>query len=274
VSGSDRRLVQIRQGRMATWTWGGGEGAAEPLVMLHPLALSGELWAPLAAELAGEFPVFAPDLRGHGGTSWDRDEFSERDMAADLAQALDTLSMGPVHLLGMSMGGSVAMTFAGLYPDRVRSLTLADTTAWYGETAVSDWADRAGKAASVPRHKQLTFQVDRWFSEQFRAEHAAEVDRVSRIFVATDSEAHAAACRMMGGLDARDLLPGIAARTLVLVGEEDYATPPAMAQQLAESIPDARLLVLATLRHMSLIEQPSLAGLIRAHLHDQAVTTG
>jgi 3-oxoadipate enol-lactonase len=47
-----------------------------------------------------------------------------------------------------------------------------------------------------------------------------------------------------------------------------------MAQQLAESIPDATLLVLAELRHLSLIERPSLAGLIRAHLHDQPVTTG
>jgi 3-oxoadipate enol-lactonase len=268
VSG-ERRLVQVRQGRMAVWTWGSGE----PLVLLHPLAMSGELWGPLAEQLAGEFQVFAPDLRGHGGTSWDRDGFSERDMAADLVQALDTLSMGPVHLLGMSMGGSVAMTFAGLYPDRVRSLTLADTTAWYGETAVSDWAERAEKAVSVPRTKQLTFQVDRWFTETFRTEHPTEVDRVSRIFVATDSEAHAAACRMMGSLDARDLLASIPARTLVLVGAEDYATPPDMAKQLAESIPDAKLLVLPALRHMSLIEQPSLAGLIRAHLNNQQVTT-
>jgi 3-oxoadipate enol-lactonase len=261
-------LVQIRQGRMAMSTWGAGE----PVVMLHPLAMAGELWAPLAEPLAGEFQVLAPDLRGHGGTSWDRDDFTVEDMAGDVAQALDTLSTGPVHLLGMSMGGSVAMTFAALYPDRVRSLVLADTTAWYGEQAVTAWAERAQKAASVPRDKQVGFQEDRWFTESFRADHPDEVRRVDDIFVATDSQAHAAACRMMGAMDVRELLPRITARTLVMVGEEDYATPPDMARQLDGSIPDSTLLVLPKLRHMSLIERPELVALVRAHLRDQPVT--
>lgn len=265
---NDRRLVRIRQGRMAMCTWGAGE----PVVMLHPLALAGELWAPLAEPLAGEFQVFAPDLRGHGGTSWDGDDFTVADMAADLVQALDTLTLGPVHLLGMSMGGSVAMTFAGTYPDRVRSLVLADTTAWYGEQATTAWAERAQKAVSVPRDKQVAFQEDRWFSESFRADHPGQVRRVNDIFEATDSRAHAAACRMMGAMDVRDLLPGIPARTLVMVGEEDYATPPDMARQLAESIPDSTLLVLPKLRHMSLIERPELVALVRAHLRNQPVT--
>jgi 3-oxoadipate enol-lactonase len=218
--------------------------------------------------------VFAPDLRGHGATSWDRDGFSIQDLADDLAQALDTLSLGPVHLLGMSMGGSVATTFAGRYPDRIRSLVLADTTAWYGEDAVSAWRERAAKAVAVPREKQVAFQVDRWFSESFRETHPDDVDRVNRIFVATDSEAHAAACVAMGAMDARHLLPSITAPTLVMVGEQDYATPPAMARQLAESIPDSSLLELPALRHMSLIEQPDLVTLIRTHLHGRPVTTG
>ncbi|HEX5405100.1 MAG TPA: alpha/beta hydrolase [Pseudonocardiaceae bacterium] len=259
---SDRRLVQTRQGRMAMSVWGSGE----PLVLLHPLATAGALWTPVAEALADRYQVFAPDLRGHGDTSWDRDDFTIQDMADDLWQALDTLSIGSVHLLGMSMGGSVAMTFAGLHPDRVRSLALADTTAWYGEQASATWADRAVKAVSVPRDKQLTFQVDRWFTDAFRDADPAEVDRVAQIFVATDSQAHAAACRAFGAMDVRDLLPKITARTLVLVGEEDYATPPDMARRLHDAIPDATLRVLPALRHMSLIERPALAEDIHAHL--------
>jgi 3-oxoadipate enol-lactonase len=263
----ERRLVDIRQGRMAVHTWGAGE----PVVLLHPLALSGQLWQPLAETLAGEFGVFAPDQRGCGGTSWDGGPFTLQDMADDLAQALDALAVGPVHLLGMSMGGGVAMSFAASHPDRVRSLTLADTTAWYGPDAVSAWAERAGKAVSVPREKQMTFQVDRWFSEPFVAEHPAEVDRVVRIFVATDSKAHAAACVAMGAFDARDRLPSITARTLVMVGEHDYATPPDMARTLAEGVPGASLRILPGLRHMSLIERPELAAVIREHLHGRPV---
>jgi 3-oxoadipate enol-lactonase len=263
---SDRRLVQIRQGRMAMHTWG-AEG--EPVVLLHPLALAGGLWQPLAQALADEFQVFAPDQRGCGDTSWDGDGFSIEDMAGDLAQALDTLAIPSVHVLGMSMGGGVAMTFAARHPHRVRSLTLADTTAWYGENAVTAWAERAEKALSVPREKQVTFQVDRWFSEAFREANPAQVQRVVDIFVATDSKAHAAACRAMGAMDARDQLPTIIARTLVMVGEQDYATPPDLAETLARGIPGASLLVLPALRHMSLIEKPELAAVIRAHLRNQ-----
>jgi 3-oxoadipate enol-lactonase len=256
-------MVQIRQGRMATWTWGTGE----PVVLLHPLALAGELWRPLGTALAPDFQVLAPDLRGHGGTSWDHDEFTVADLADDVAQALNTLSLHRVHLLGMSMGGSVAMTFAGRYPDRVRTLTLADTTAWYGEQAPTVWAERAEQAVSVPRDKQVAFQVDRWFSEAFAADHPSDVRRVVDLFVATDSQAHAAACRMFGRMDVRELLPAITAPTLVLVGEHDYATPPAMARVLAERIPNASLDVLPKLRHMSLVEQPELVAVVRGHLH-------
>lgn len=240
-------------------------GSGAPLVLLHPLALAAELWRPLAARLPG-FDVLAFDLRGHGESTWDGKPFSIEDMAGELGRALDILDLDRIHLLGMSMGGSVAMTFAGKHPDRVRSLVLADATAWYGENARSAWADRAERAAHVPRADQLPFQVERWFSPRFRQAHPDEVDRVCTIFLRTDSAVHAAASSAMGELDARELLPSITARTLVLVGEGDYATPPEMARQLADAIPDARLNILPDLRHLSLIEAPELADTIHRHI--------
>lgn len=240
-------------------------GSGEPLVLLHPLALAGELWRPIAERLA-DFEVLAVDLRGHGENGWDGSPFSIEDMADDLAESLDALGMPGVHLFGMSMGGSVAMTLAGKYPGRVRSLVLADTTAWYGQDAPSTWAERAERAANVPRAKQLPFQLDRWFSEAFRETAREEVDRVCELFRGTDSQVHAAASIAMGNLDARPLLPSITAPTLVLVGEHDYATPPSMAEDLVQAIPDAKLTVLPELRHMSLIERPELADTIRRHI--------
>jgi 3-oxoadipate enol-lactonase len=230
-------------------------GTGAPLVLLHPLALAGELWAPQAERLAEYYEVFAFDLRGHGQSGWDGRPFTIAELAEDVIAALDGLGLESVRLAGMSMGGSVAMTLAGRHPERVGSLLLADTTAWYGPDAPTAWAERASKA-NGPRDKQLRFQVDRWFSEAFRAEQSEEVERVSRIFLATASPAHAAASLAMGALDARPLLPAIEAPTRVLVGEHDYATPPAMAELLAERIPNATLRVLPDVRHLSLIEVP------------------
>jgi 3-oxoadipate enol-lactonase len=241
-------------------------GAGDPLVLLHPLALSGAVWGSFAERLSEHFDVIAPDARGHGDSGWAGDAFSADDLADDIEALLDGLGLQSAHLLGMSMGGSVGIAFAGSRPDRVRRLLLADTTAWYGEQAPVVWAERAERALATPRPRQVAFQVDRWFTETFRAHHPEEVVRVVDVFVRTDSRAHAQASRALGGLDARELVPAITAPTLVLTGEQDYATPPEMGRYVADSLRAGRALVLKDLRHLSLIEAPGLAELVTAHL--------
>jgi 3-oxoadipate enol-lactonase len=211
-------------------------------------------------------------MRGHGASGWDGEPFSIEDMALDVAEVLDALELPSVGMLGMSMGGSVAVTFAGLFPERVGSLVLADTTAWYGEDAVTTWAERAQRAADVPRPKQLPFQIDRWFSPSFVEQNPGGVERVTQIFLRTDSKAHAAASIAMGRLDSRRLLSAVSASTLVIVGEDDYATPVAMAQELADGIAGATLLPISNLRHLSLIERPELADVVRRVFAGQPVS--
>jgi 3-oxoadipate enol-lactonase len=268
MSAETVRLIATAHGPMGVRQRGSGD----PVVLLHPLALSGELWRTLADALADDFEVFSLDLRGHGASGWDGQPFSIEDLALDVAEVLNALDLSSVGMLGMSMGGSVAVTFAGLFPERVRSLVLADTTAWYGEDAVTAWTERARRAAEVPRAEQLAFQVDRWFSPAFAERESAEVDRVTQIFLRTDSRAHAAASDAMGRLDARRLLPAVRARTLVIVGQDDYATPPSMAGELSAGIPGATLLCLPGLRHLSLIERPALADVVRDVFAGRPVT--
>lgn len=229
------------------------------VVLLHPLALSGQVWGAFADALPG--PVLTPDARGHGKSTWDGEPFTVEDMAADVAAVVE--ENGPVDVIGMSMGASTALVLAVSRPDLVRRLILADGTACYGEDRCPVWAERAERA-TTPRTDQLRFQRDRWFSEPFRRDHPDEVERIARIFLATDSKAHAAACLALGGLDARDRLGEIKAETLVLVGEEDYATPVAMAEELADGISSAKLRVLDKTRHLSIIERPDIwADLVR-----------
>jgi len=237
-----------------------------PLVALHALALSGRLWDPMAAALADTRTVLAPDARGHGGSDWDRGPFTIADLADDVAAIIEESADGPVDVIGLSMGGSTAILLAQRRPDLVARLVLADTTACYGPNRVAQWTERAEKAVGVPREKQVEFQVDRWFSPSFLLARPDEVHRVSDIFVATDSAAHAAACHAFAGLDAEPGLGEIKAPTLVLVGRDDYATPPAMAEVLAASIPDAQLEVLEDTRHLSLIERPDLWERVATHL--------
>jgi 3-oxoadipate enol-lactonase len=241
-----------------------GQGA--PLVLLHPLALSRGVWHHLAARLARTHDVICVDARGHGASDWDGSPFTIEDMAEDVAAVLDGLGLASAHLIGMSMGGSVAMTFAGLYPARVDGMVLASTTAWYGPDAAATWEDRAQRALLTPRVRQIPFQVDRWFTEGFRARQPGRVHEVVTAFLQTSSRAHATASRAMGALDSRQLLPNVTAPVLVLSGEEDYATPAEMGEYVAQHVQHGRALTLPATRHLSLIERLDLADLVLAHL--------
>jgi 3-oxoadipate enol-lactonase len=236
-----------------------------PVVLLHPLALSGAVWDPVAGYLGSRHRVLALDARGHGESTWDGSEFTVEDMAADAAAVIEDVGAGPADVLGLSMGGSTALVLAASRPDLVHRLVLADATAWYGPDSVTEWAQRADRVLNLARVAQLEFQRDRWFAEPFRADHSDEVERVCEIFTATDSKAHAAACRALGTLDARDRLGDVEAETLVLVGAEDYATPPEMSRELAAGIKGAQLRVLDHTRHLSLLERPDLWPDVAAH---------
>jgi 3-oxoadipate enol-lactonase len=245
-------------------------GQGEPVVLLHPLALSGSVWGEFADRLSADADVIAPDARGHGNSPWDGLAFSIDDLADDLRRLLDALDIAEAHLAGLSMGGSTAVTFAGRHPDRVRSLFLADTTAWYGPDAPTKWAERAATAVNTPRERQLPFQLERWFTEHFRRRGASAIDRVVDAFLASDGAAHGEACRALGGLDARPLLDRITAPTVVLTGEEDYATPPAMGAAIAGQVRTGTAEVLPGLRHLSLIERPELAARVVHHMREVA----
>lgn len=236
------------------------------ILCLHPLASSGTFWDRIATGLGQDVTVFAPDARGHGESGWDGAGFTVQDMAGDAADVIEAVGGGPVGVVGMSMGGCVAISLAARRPELVDSLALVDTTSCYGADRAEKWARRAEGARTKRRSDQVGFQLDRWFSADFRATHDPEIDRIVDIFLATDSAAHAAACMALGAFDGTSDLDGIRVPTLVMVGEFDEATPPAMAGVLAAGIPGAALHVVPGVKHLSLIEAPDSWSVLASHL--------
>ncbi len=246
------------------------EGEGPLVVLLHSLAQSAELWRPLIDHLSTDHRVVAPDARGHGRSEWDGEPFTVPDLADDVARLIAHLDAGPAGVVGLSMGGSTAIALATRHPESVDRLVLADTTADYGPDKVDSWETRARNAVEKPREDQVSFQYDRWFSPSFVESDPEEARRVADIFVRTDSAAHAAACRALGSFDDSDRLSRIDQPTLILVGEEDYATPPAMAEALHRAIDGSRLEILPKTRHLSLVENKRTWAMIADHLAVEA----
>lgn len=110
------------------------------------------------------------------------------------------------------------------------------------------------------------FQTERWFTDSFQRTAPAVVEHVADLFLHTDPAAHAQACRALGALDARSRLDEVAAESLVVTGEQDYATPPSMGAALAQAIPNARFVLWSGVRHLSVFENGELRAALHAHL--------
>jgi pimeloyl-ACP methyl ester carboxylesterase len=103
-------------------------GQGEPVIMIHGLGANLAFWyMGIARPLTHQYQVVSYDLRGHGGSSMSPAGYTLVHMAADLKALLDHLNLERAHLVGHSYGARVALFFSLLHPDRVRTLTLADT---------------------------------------------------------------------------------------------------------------------------------------------------
>jgi 3-oxoadipate enol-lactonase len=256
--------VTLRDGAHLGYTLGrSGRADAPQIVLIHTLAMDRTIWEPLVALLT-DFDVLTFDARGHGASSKTPGPYTCEQFADDLAELLAGVGWQRAIVLGASMGGSIAIQFAFSHAPMVQALGLVDTTAWYGADAPSAWADRAKKAASDGFASMIAFQQTRWFSDAFRAAHPDVVAHSSDVFLRNDVAAYGALCAMLGAFDGRAYLTGFDMPVEVLVGEEDYATPLDMSQELEASIPGAHLTVVPKVRHLTILEIPErIAELVR-----------
>jgi 3-oxoadipate enol-lactonase len=169
--------------------------------------------------------------------------------------------------MGLSLGGCVAQAVAIRHPALVKGLGLIDTTPWYGATAVEDWEGRAQKAATEGFDSLAEFQLARWFSPAFRAQGTTVGERLLDVFRRNRVEDYVMTCRAMGAMDLRDRLPSITAPTMIFVGADDPATPPAQAEMMRQLIPGASLHVQPDCSHLSAVERPdAVARYVEADL--------
>ena len=243
------------------------------LVALHGFTGSGRTWDALAAALAPDVDVVAPDLPGHGANLPDDEAAYALDRAArDVWALLDRRGVERASVLGYSMGGRLALRVALLHPHRVRALVLesaspgiaddAERTARVAsDRALADAIERDGVAAFVDRWERLPL----WESQRALSPDVRASLRAARL--RGDARGLARSLRMAGaGVDAplHDRLAALRVPTLLVAGALD-AKYAAIARQLAALMPVARAEIVAGAGHAVHLERPAeLARLVRA----------
>lgn len=241
-----------------------GPQDAPPLVLAHSLGTALEMFDPVVPALARRFRVVRYDARGHGQSPAPDAVYAMGDLGRDLLNILDRLSLGPVDLCGLSLGGMVGQWMALHAPQRLRRLVLANTTAYAGPPRV--WEGRIKAVRREGTAPIADAVIDSWFTPEFRARNPDAVAKVRAMIVATPAAGYIGTSCGMRDMDFRPDLPRITTPTLVIVSEQDRATPPSWGEAVAAAIPSSQLVRLPG-GHMSPIEQPdAFAGAVAGFL--------
>lgn len=219
--------------------------------MSRVVALSGSLgstsamWDAQAGSLerAG-FRVVRLEHPGHGGAP-----VEGVSTVAELARRAVALVGGErFAFVGLSLGGAIGIRLALDAPDRVERLVLACTSARFGPP--EQWRERAATVRARGMEAVAEAVLERWFTPAFD-----DVRRYREMLLSTDPEGYARCCEAVAGWDARDELVRLTARTLVISGADDPATPPEHGDAIAAAVPAARHRVLADARHLANVER-------------------
>ncbi len=233
-----------------------GKAGAPWLAFSHSLACNLRMWDGQAEALRDRFRILLYDTRGHGQSAAPPGPYTLEALADDLRALLSHLDIPRVHFVGLSMGGMIGQTFAIRYPGVFGSLTLADTTSRYPAEAAALWAARIQTAETQGMQPLVQPTLERWFTEGFRRRAPDKVRAIGGAIAATPVPGYAGCSHAIPRINLTARLKEIACPVLVLCGDQDPGTPPAMSREIHENAPGSTLVMIPDAAHLSNIEQP------------------
>ena len=230
-------------------------GEGDPLLLVHGLGMSSDLWIYQTPVLSKRYRMIAVDLRGFGRSDKPSDpgSYDVKVLAADVAAVAKQLGVSAIHFLGSSMGGFVAQELALAEPALFRSLILCHTGCRMSmppdilesrvkllrETAMGAYGQMVAKQTFAPGVSQ---KLADWMVGLI-----AKNDQRAYTQVLTEG---------LNGFEACDRIGAIRTPTLVIIGELDRVIPPEEGRELARRIPGAQLVEIAGVGHISYGERP------------------
>ncbi len=227
-------------------------GTGEALILIHGLGANAWSWREQLEELSQAYRVVALDLRGHGNSGHRPEEaISIRAFADDIIALAKGLGLERAHICGNSLGGMIALELWVRCPSLMKSLILADTTAFFPPPHM------------LAEFLRLFDQMDMAAWAQFMAPRllrrgapAGLQEEVVQVITATTRAVYRQGLVAAFLADYRWALPTMDIPTLILVGEEDQATPVGYARYLESQIRGSELRVVANAAHLTHRENP------------------
>jgi pimeloyl-ACP methyl ester carboxylesterase len=208
-----------------------GEGF--PLVLLHGVTQSAQVWQPFIADFAEHFGLIIPDLRGHGHSTNSTGNFMARESAADMFALLNRLAIQQCMAVGISYGSSVLLHMATQQPGRIKAMVLIGATPYFPKQARAVW-------------RQLEPDSKHWDWAQLRQRHVHGDEQIRALLHYVYS--------LKDSYDDMNLtmssLATIRATTLTVAGDHDHLFPVSIAVAMYSAIPHAYLWIVPNGDHV------------------------
>ena len=234
-----------------------GKEGAPWLVLSHSLACSVRMWDPQIAALKDRYRILAYDTRGHGASEAPKGAYTLEMLADDLKALLDHVGAKNPHYCGLSMGGMIGQTFALKYPGVFRTLMLADTSSGFPAQVWPLWQERIRIAEEKGMAPLVQPTLERWFTEAFRQSHPQPVAGIAKLIASTPVAGYVGCCHAIPKINLTARLKEIKAPILVICGDKDPGTPPAMSEAIRDNAPGSKLVMIPDAAHLSNLEQPA-----------------
>lgn len=240
------------------------EGDGPAVLFAHGFCMDHQMFAAQFEELPNTFRCIAWDMRGHGRSETPASPWTMQDLVVDLIAFITDVGAAPCHLVGMSIGGMIALRVAIQREDLLRSIVLVDTSAASEPADVAELyrgfqttiADNDGIPEDLARGTLPIFYGPKFMDEQPEA-----------LDYHVQRETGMATTALVEGLDALlgresvvDRLGEIHVPTLVIHGEADQAIPIARAEEIASGIPEAELVRVPNAGHTTPVESPDVVN--------------
>ena len=234
------------------------QGSGVPVVFIHAFPLNQTMWDEQFAALNGHCRTISLDLRGFGASEVPAGPYWMAQMASDVRSLIALLEIEHPVLVGLSMGGYVAMSYGRNFPDSARALVFADTRAAAddpdGMQRRYNMARRVEKGALAEIADEMTGTL---LSPSTVRERPEVADRVRAMILSNQPQGIAAAQRGMAARpDSMKMLAEIKRPVLVIGGRRDSISPPAIAEAMHSRITQGWLRIIEDAGHLPNIEQP------------------
>jgi len=229
-------------------------GRGIPYILLHGYALDHHIWLPVEERMRSQVEVILPDLRGHGESPAPQGTYTMQSMAEDILLLMNDLSIDQAIIAGHSMGGYVALAFAGKYPDRLLGFALVASHVY------ADQPDKKeARLVDIQRVENMTI-----------SELLKDMPKKLSRDPIVSSECEALIAKMgkngikgvLGGMaerpDSIDVLKNLGIPAVIIAGIDDQFIPIEVSREMAQQMKTPWIVEIEQAGHMLMMEKPDL----------------